>query len=65
MIQFELSIKFSYERRLCMIDNKLQTLIQVAETGSYTKAALALSLSQPAVSQHIKQLGERAKNPAF
>lgn len=48
-----------------MIDNKLQTLIQVAETGSYTKAALALSLSQPAVSQHIKQLEAELKIRLF
>ena len=48
-----------------MIDNKLQTLIQVAETGSYTKAALALSLSQPAVSQHIKQLENELKIRLF
>ncbi len=39
-----------------MFDTRLQTLIKVAQTGSYTKAAMELSLSQPAVSQHIKQL---------
>ena len=39
-----------------MIDNKLLTLIRVAEVGSYTRAAQLLSLTQPAVSQHIKQL---------
>lgn len=41
-----------------MIDNKLLTLIAVAETGSYSKAARQLSLTQPAVSTHIKQLEE-------
>ena len=39
-----------------MIDNKLETLIAVNELGSYTKAAQSLSLTQPAVSQHIKAL---------
>jgi len=41
-----------------MIDNKLETLIAVNELGSYTKAAQSLSLTQPAVSQHIKALEE-------
>lgn len=39
-----------------MIDNKLETLIEVSELGSFTKAAQKLSLTQPAVSQHIKAL---------
>ena len=39
-----------------MIDNKLETLIAVSETGSFTKAAQLLHLTQPAVSQHIKAL---------
>ena len=39
-----------------MIDNRLLSLIKIAETGSFTKAAAELSLSQPAVSQHVKQL---------
>ncbi|MCH3909400.1 MAG: LysR family transcriptional regulator [Bacilli bacterium] len=39
-----------------MIDSKLETLIAVSEVGSYTKAAERLSLTQPAVSQHIKAL---------
>lgn len=39
-----------------MIDNKLLTLIAVAETGSFSKAARQLSLTQPAVSTHIRQL---------
>ena len=41
-----------------MIDNKLETLIAVNQLGSYTKAAQSLSLTQPAVSQHIKALEE-------
>jgi DNA-binding transcriptional LysR family regulator len=39
-----------------MIDTKLETLIMVYETNSFTKAAELLSLTQPAVSQHIRQL---------
>ena len=42
-----------------MIDNKYLSLIKVAELGSFTKAADALALSQPAVTQHIKQLEEQ------
>lgn len=39
-----------------MIDIKLLTLLKVSETGNYTRAAEQLSLTQPAVSQHIKQI---------
>ncbi len=39
-----------------MVDKRLYSLIKIVETGSYTKAAQKLSLSQPAVSQHISQL---------
>ena len=39
-----------------MIDSKIETLITVNETKSFTKAAEILSLTQPAVSQHIKQI---------
>lgn len=41
-----------------MIDQKLKTLLCVIREGSYTKAAELLSLSQPAVSYHIRQLEE-------
>ncbi len=41
-----------------MVDKRLYSLIKIVETGSYTKAAQKLSLSQPAVSQHISQLEE-------
>lgn len=41
-----------------MIDAKLYSLIEVAETGSFTRAAERLSLTQPAVSQHIRILEE-------
>lgn len=39
-----------------MIDIRLYTLLAVVEFKSYTRAAEQLSLTQPAVTQHIKQL---------
>lgn len=41
-----------------MIDTKIDTLIAVCEERNFTKAAEKLSLTQPAVSQHIRQLEE-------
>lgn len=41
-----------------MIDQKLYTLIALAESKSFTKAAKELSLTQPAVTIHVKQLEE-------
>ena len=38
------------------MDTKLLSLLRVTETGSFTRAAESLSLTQPAVSQHIRQL---------
>lgn len=48
-----------------MISSRLQTLITVAELGSFTKAATALSLTQPAVSHHISQLEEELRASLF
>ena len=39
-----------------MIDQKLYTLLAVDKYKNYTKAAASLSLTQPAVSQHIRQI---------
>ena len=39
-----------------MVDPKLLSLLEVSETGNFTRAAERLSLSQPAVSQHIRAL---------
>lgn len=39
-----------------MIDTKLYTLLAVVEFNSFTRAAENLSLTQPAVTQHIKRL---------
>ena len=41
-----------------MLDQKLQTFLTVAERRSYTLAAQALHITQPAVSQHIRKLEE-------
>ena len=41
-----------------MLDQKLKTLIAVAEEKSFTKASLKLSLTQPAVSHQILLLEE-------
>ena len=41
---------------MLVIDPKVYSLIKVSETGSYTRAAEQLSLTQPAVSQHIRAL---------
>lgn len=41
-----------------MIDSKIITFINVAKLKSFTRAAELLNLTQPAVSQHIRQLEE-------
>lgn len=41
-----------------MMDSKLITFINVARLKSYTRTAELLNLTQPAVTQHIKQLEE-------
>ena len=41
-----------------MLDPKIYTLLKLEELGSYTHTAQALSLTQPAVSHHIKALEE-------
>lgn len=41
-----------------MFDHKAKTLLELVNAGSYTRAAEALSLTQPAVSHHIRQLEE-------
>lgn len=39
-----------------MIDSKLKTFVEVVDCKSFTQAAIQLHLTQPAVTQHIKQL---------
>ena len=41
-----------------MLSSKVRTLLAVADTRNFTRAAMALSLTQPAVSHHIRQLEE-------
>lgn len=48
-----------------MISAKMQTLLVVAELQNFTKAAQAMSMTQPAVSHHIKQLEEELGAPLF
>lgn len=39
-----------------MIDNRMKTLITLVESGSFSRTAEILNITQPAVSQHIKSL---------
>ena len=48
-----------------MLDIKLDTLLAVAEHKNFTKAAQALSLTQPAVSHHINQLEKEYNTKLF
>lgn len=48
-----------------MIDPKLYSLLQVYETRSYTQAAKRLSITQPAVSQHIHSLEQEMNVKIF
>lgn len=41
-----------------MVDYRLLSLLKIVETGSFTKASSQLGLSQPAVSQHVRQMEE-------
>ena len=41
-----------------MVDQKVYSLLKVYESGSFSAAARQLSITQPAVSQHIKALEE-------
>lgn len=48
-----------------MLDVKVLSLLAVAEKKNFTKAAEALSLTQPAVSHHISQLEKELKTTLF
>lgn len=48
-----------------MFDHKLITFLTVAKVGSYTKAAEELYISQPAVSQQLKNLEEELNVKLF
>ncbi len=47
-----------------MLDHRIETFLAVCRTLNYTRAAEELSLTQPAVSQHIAAL-ERVRREAF
>jgi DNA-binding transcriptional LysR family regulator len=44
---------------------QLATFKKVVETGSFTRAAAALFITQPAVSHHIRMLEEELEHPLF
>jgi DNA-binding transcriptional LysR family regulator len=48
-----------------MLDYRHQTFLVLCRVGSYTKAAQALNLTQPAVTQHIKALEAHYGNRLF
>lgn len=48
-----------------MLDPKLETLLKVDELRSFTRAAEELSLTQPAVSHHMKQLEKDLNTKIF
>lgn len=48
-----------------MLSTKLQTVLAVAEHKYFTRAAETLSMTQPAVSHHIKQLEQEVGAPLF
>lgn len=48
-----------------MLETKIQTLLAVIEHQNFTHAARALSMTQPAVSHHIKQLEQEIGAPIF
>ncbi len=48
-----------------MLDAKTETLLAVAQARNFTQAAAELSLTQPAVSQHIRQLEQELGMPLF
>ena len=50
---------------MSLLDDRLDTLITVCETKNFTKAGEILSLTQPAVSQHIKRLEEELNTTLF
>ena len=48
-----------------MLGSKIETLLAVAEFQNFTKAAASLSLTQPAVSQHIIKIIYGIRNNCY
>lgn len=48
-----------------MLDEKIKTLLKVAELKNFTKAAESLSLTQPAVSNHIQKIENEFNTTIF
>ena len=48
-----------------MLDAKVQTLLTVARCQNFTRAAEELSLTQPGISHHIRQLEQELDAPLF
>ena len=48
-----------------MLDFRIRTFLAICEHMSFTKAAQALNLTQPAVSQHMHSLQEQLGKPLF
>ena len=48
-----------------MLDYRANTFLTVCRTGGFTRAATELHITQPAVSQHIRQLEAHYGCPLF
>ena len=48
-----------------MLGTKMETLLAVEKYRNYTRAAQALSMTQPGITHHIKQLEEEVGAPLF
>lgn len=48
-----------------MMDSKLLTLIAIAQLGSFSRAAKAQNLTQPAVSSQVKEIEKEIGSPVF
>lgn len=58
MIDYNKVIKYIYRWRMHMVDQKLLSLLAIEEYGGFTKAAKGLSMTQPALSHHMRLLEE-------
>lgn len=54
-----------FQEGVTMLDYRAHTFLEVCRQRSYTRAAAALHITQPAVSQHIRQLEQHYGCPLF